>query len=454
MEKSFNLLRWFSLLSFVCVAIIGVIIAVTLSRYMSEHMVRHDAKVSQEFIESIVLAEDTWSYFINRETSEAKTILDSFFNHIVHLPAVVRGNIYGADRTVIWSSNEKFIGKKNGANPELEEAFAGQLIAQVGFVHSDDKPEHVDFDSSLAGTKIIETYIPIFDRPRVQVVGVVEIYKRSDALIATIEQGTRFIWVGAAAGGLVLYLILFGIVYRAHTFIQIQQEKLIESETMAAIGEMASAVAHGIRNPLASIRSSAELTLDAPNDEARESASDIIAESDRLDRWLRELLVYSRPTCAPASPNSESANINEVVSQHLNEFSLAIERQGVNLIVDLQEALPRALGQGAVLGQVFAALVTNALDVLNSEGELKIKTWADQVGNRVVVEIADNGSGFSEAELKQLFKSSFTTKRGGLGLGLALSKRIVTRYGGSLEVQSTEGKGTIATIRVPTLRRF
>jgi signal transduction histidine kinase len=382
---------------------------------MSEHMVRHDAKVSQEFIESIVLAEDTWSYFINRETSEAKTILDSFFNHIVHLPAVVRGNVYAADRTVIWSSNEKFIGKKNGANPELEEAFAGQLIAQVGFVHSDDKPEHVDFDSSLAGTKIIETYIPIFDRPRVQVVGVVEIYKRSDALIATIEQGTRLIWVGAAAGGLVLYLILFGIVYRAHTFIQIQQEKLIESETMAAIGEMASAVAHGIRNPLASIRSSAELTLDAPNDEARESASDIIAESDRLDRWLRELLVYSRPTCAPASPNSESANINEVVSQHL---------------------------------------VTNALDVLNSEGELKIKTWADQVGNRVVVEIADNGSGFSEAELKQLFKSSFTTKRGGLGLGLALSKRIVTRYGGSLEVQSTEGKGTIATIRVPTLRRF
>lgn len=98
--------------------------------------------------------------------------------------------------------------------------------------------------------------------------------------------------------------------------------------------------------------------------------------------------------------------------------------------------------------------MTNALDVLNSEGKLKIKTWADQVSKKVVVEVADNGPGLSEAALKQLFKSSFTTKRGGLGLGLALSKRIVTRYGGSLEVRSTEGEGTIATIRIPVQQSF
>jgi len=328
------------------------------------------------------------------------------------------------------------------------------LISEVGYIRSDDKPEHVDFDSSLVGTKILETYIPIYDRPRVQVVGVVEIYKQSEALFVTIYQGEQLVWVSVGAGGLVLYLLLFGIVYRAHSLIHNQQERLVESETMAAIGEMASAVAHGIRHPLASIRSSAELTLDATSDEARESASDIITESDRLDRWLRELLLYSQPGCAPASPNSELANINKVISQHLDDFSVTIERKGVNLTVDLQEPLPRSVGQGAVLGQVFSALVTNALDVLNDGGELKIKTWADKIRKKIVVEIVDNGPGFSEAALKKLFKSSFTTKRGGLGLGLALSKRIITRYGGSLEVQSTEGEGTRAIMRIPVQNRF
>jgi len=106
MQKSFNLLRSFSLLSFIFVALIGALVALVLSRYMSTHMVWHDAKVSQEFIESIVLAEGTWSYFIDREGGEAKTILDSFFNHIVHLPNVIRGNVYAADRTLFCSSNE------------------------------------------------------------------------------------------------------------------------------------------------------------------------------------------------------------------------------------------------------------------------------------------------------------------------------------------------------------
>ncbi len=450
MQKHFDLQKWFSFLSLFCISAIGVALATVVSNFLTKNMIQRDAIVSKEFIESIIEAENTWSYFKEPYAPEASPILESFFNHLAHLPDVVRANVYAQDRTVIWSSNKEFIGKKLGANPELEETFAGELIVEIGVVGSDEKPEHASFGPELMGKEIIEAYLPITDSRNNAIVGVVELYKSPAALFAAIEEGKHLVWIATSAGGVLLYGALFWIVRRANTVIHGQQEKLIYSETMAAIGEMASAVVHGIRNPLAAIRSSAEISLEEHSESARESLADIIVESDRMDRWLRELLLYSRASCTPAALGQEVSNIGNVCKEHLEDFTNALEERGINVVDDIQEPLPRVVGSAIALGQVLSTLLSNAFDAMPDEGDLKVVVRLENSGRAVMVQISDSGPGLSETALINIFRPTFSTKQKGLGLGLALSKRIVNRYGGSLRIESSEGKGTIATMRLPT----
>ena len=252
-ERPFNLLRWFSMLSLVSIGLFSAASALFLSRFLTDKMLTRDAVVSMQFIESIVEAENTGAYFVRRDQGRTNAALESFFRDISRLPDVFRANVYALDRSILWSSTQDLIGHRFGANPEFEEAFAGELAVESGVVGIDDKTEHVSFDSLSKGTRFMEAYVPIWDRDSHAVVGVVEIYKLPSALFLAIDEGHRLVWTSAAIGGLFLYATLFWIVRRAGRVMRAQQDRLVESETLAAMGEMASAVAHGIRNPLASI---------------------------------------------------------------------------------------------------------------------------------------------------------------------------------------------------------
>ena len=156
---------------------------------------------------------------------------------------------------MIWSSDSNLIGRHFGANDELEEALAGELV-----IHGDShdhhenapsKDEHVNLDTKV--NYFVEIYIPIRDTPRGRVIGVVELYKNPIALAEALETGRTFTFIGAAVAGLFLYLTLFGLSRRADGVIRAQQERLVQSETLAAVGEMGSAVAHGIRGQLRAV---------------------------------------------------------------------------------------------------------------------------------------------------------------------------------------------------------
>ena len=141
----------------------------------------------------------------------------------------------------------------------------------------------------------IENYIPMFNADKSKVIAMVEIYKEPVDLVARIQRGFKSIWLATLLGGAVIYLGLFWIVRRAAKLLQSQQKQLITNETFVALGEMSSAVAHSLRNPLANIRSSAELAQEIASQNAQKNIGDIINQVDRMSRWVRELLVSLRP---------------------------------------------------------------------------------------------------------------------------------------------------------------
>ena len=448
-SRSFNLLRWFSLLSLICVVLLSAALATILSRFMTKALLQRDASISSQFVESLSHAEGAWSHF---EAAQAKRpdpqiveFFKTFYEQFLLQSDVIRANAYAQDQTVIWSSTHSLIGTRFGQNEDLEGALQGRVMVELGTVGVDDKAEHVEFEPALRGERYIETYIPVWSPDHQTVVGVVEIYRLSGELFSAIDSGTRLVWVCSLAGGALLYLALFGIVRRASTVIDQQHARLAESEFMAAIGEMASAIAHGIRNPLASIRSSAELVALLDPDGARGAARDIVNSIDRLSEWIRSFLHQTHVD----EIESTKVDFNEIIRSSLADFGTAMNRQHVELVVDLADGLPPVRGHPVILKHVINGLVANALEAMPKGGTLEIMTHAGHRGQTVEVVIADNGGGISATMNDRLFSSFATTKREGIGMGLALSRRVIVRSGGTIELTSTDGHGARVTIRMP-----
>src|SRR5262245_941132 len=291
----FNLSRWFAAVGLVSIASISAVSGWLLSGFLTDRMLAQEARLTGEVIDSIVRVERATDYFTGeRPTDDAE--FGEFVAHVSELPDVLRANLHSRERRVIWSSDPTLIGRQFADNDELEDALAGRLLAHAG---ERGKLEHEDLDPRYR--YFFEIYAPVRGASG-EVVGVVELYKTPQALFEAIAAGKRAIWLGAALAGLFQYLTLSWLVQRADATIRGQRERLVQSETFAAIGEMSSAVAHGIRNPLAAIRSSAELALDSRPPEWSDAARDIVEQVDRLESWVRRLLSYSQPLGDKAEP--------------------------------------------------------------------------------------------------------------------------------------------------------
>jgi two-component system sensor histidine kinase HydH len=347
------------------------------------------------------------------------------------------------------------IGKRYLDNPELQAALTGQLIIETGTVHQRRKAEHVEFAQDVS--RFVEYYIPIWDTPKHAIVGVVEVYKAPHALFAAIAKGQRLVWGSAIAGGLFLYASLFWIVRRATQLIQRQQEQLVEAETMATVGEMASTIAHNLRNPLASIRSSAEIALEEDiSPLIQEIAQGIILAVDRLEQWIRELVVYVRPLPHARTP----VQLNSIIQNTLQDVQTTMANQHVKLIVDLTEPLPLLSADASLLQQACHSVIVNALEAMPNGGTLTIRSLLSTNGKYIQLDMRDSGIGIPPDQLDKIFRPFFTTKRKGLGVGLSLVKRIVERHGGTITLTSEEKQGTTVSFTFPrteskhVIRRF
>ncbi len=442
----FNLSRWFAIVGLVSITAVSVASGFLLSHFLTARMLRQEGVLTMEFVQSLVLTEKTLhAYFLGQSAGDGDE-LKSALSHVAAMPDVLRANIYNRERVLIWSSEDKIIGRQFGHNRELDSALAGELVVHGDAAGEDAVPrkeEHVDLAHRT--NYFVEIYVPVRDSPHGRVIGAIELYKRPQALAQALRDGHSYISLGAALSGLFLYLALFSLSRRADAVIRAQRERLVETEILATVGEMGSAVAHGIRNPLAAIRSSAELALDAGHEVALESARDIIAEADRLEIWVRNLLSYTRPL----SSAPEAVALRALVTTTMEHFARDMEKRGIAGNLNVAHDLPKATGDPLLLGQVLHSLLANAVEAIQENGTIEIagKTVPDQ--RRVELTIRDSGPGMTAEQIKRVFTPFYTTKPSGLGVGLALAKRIVERFGGRIAIESAPGRGTAVCVSLP-----
>jgi two-component system sensor histidine kinase HydH len=438
--RRLNLSRWFALAALTSIGVLAASIGVLLNNFVTHRMVIQEASLTQEFVNSLLLVETPLLDFIADPSRRGEAEMSESFAHLSRMPDVLRANLYDRGQKLIWSTDANMIGRVFDHNPELERALAGELVAEDGAHSNDDegKGEH----HMLPGRNelFVEIYVPVQDAAKSGVIGVIEFYKRPRTLARSLAELRLYMALGALLGGGLLFLALYGLVRRADITIREQERLLVDQAKLAALGEMSGVVAHGIRNPLASIRSSAELMQESPPEEARGAAEDIVAQADRLEAWVRELLSYTQPLDAAATPVA----LEPVVRTCFEHFAREFERRHIEAHQQFPNDLPAVRGDPLLLSQVMHTLVANAVEVLPGGGRIDVRGQGERRGGRgtVLLEVVDNGPGLSPAQLARVGQPFYTTKPRGLGVGLAMARRVVERAGGRLEIHSAPGRGT------------
>jgi PAS domain S-box-containing protein len=228
------------------------------------------------------------------------------------------------------------------------------------------------------------------------------------------------------------------------------QEQLIQSEKLAGVGILASGVAHEINNPLSGIIGMAEIALEEEDPSKQRSyLTDIIHCSERISEIVRGLKSYSR---AAKKGELSLVDLNEVLEESLKMVRLAIKPASVEVIKKFQSNEKIQANTGEIQ-QVFTNLITNAFQAMDGKGgELVLSTRS--LKDLVEVKVSDRGMGIPQKYLNQIFDPFFTTKNPGEGTGLGLNivYRIVTKYEGTIDVESKEQVGTTFTIKFPIRR--
>jgi two-component system sensor histidine kinase AtoS len=227
------------------------------------------------------------------------------------------------------------------------------------------------------------------------------------------------------------------------------QRRLLAAERFAMIGEMSAYVAHNIRNPLASIRTTAQAELLAlgAEDPLRAGFTDIVTAADRLESWVGDLLRFASPVSLERSLES----VNALVQRCAELTRPQLAKKGLRLDLALATSLAPVSLDRNKMEQVLIAVLANAMDASPAGGTIRVVSDLRQVDHTALarVRVEDQGSGIPPERLRSLFTLFATSKKSGTGLGLALAQKIVAAHDGTITVSSREGEGTAVEINLP-----
>ncbi|OGP53596.1 MAG: hypothetical protein A2162_02795 [Deltaproteobacteria bacterium RBG_13_52_11b] len=224
------------------------------------------------------------------------------------------------------------------------------------------------------------------------------------------------------------------------------EAQLIRSEKLAALGQLAAGIAHEIRNPLTSINILIHSLRDKPSDEEhhREDLRVIEEEIHRINEIVDQFLRFARP----APPLLQEADVLSLFEETLQLLKPQIEKQRISVQKEFQ-LLPQTILDREQMKQVILNLLLNALQAMPGGGRLRLSGQVLEDNRWIQLSVQDTGVGIPAEDMNKLFDPFFSTKEGGVGLGLSIAHRIIDQHRGKIQMESTPGQGTLFTLWLP-----
>ena len=230
------------------------------------------------------------------------------------------------------------------------------------------------------------------------------------------------------------------------------KKRIMESERLAIVGQLAAGVAHEMNNPIQGILTYSHLLLEkAPNgDPSRISIEKIAKQATRCREIIRGLLDFSRQS----QPHVRPYDVNSILEESISLLENQASFQNIKLLKYLDKNIPLTAVDPSQIQQVFMNIIINAAEAMNGHGSITLTSRKNSQDEFVEIEFADTGHGIREEDFDHIFDPFFTTKDPGhgTGLGLAISYGIIKKHQGTIEVESRVGKGTTFIIRLPVVK--
>jgi signal transduction histidine kinase len=230
-----------------------------------------------------------------------------------------------------------------------------------------------------------------------------------------------------------------------------RQNILVESHKLRAIGNLTAGIAHELNNPLNNIILTSEILKegyqDLSDEERRDMVDDLVIQGQRAQQVVKNLLDFARES----ETKTEHLYIDQLVEETVHLAKNQIKLSKIEFQMEIARNLPPIYGDRKLLIQVFLNLLLNAIDAMPDGGLLLVKVVQEKKTGFLSVQVSDTGSGIPSHILSSIFTPFFTTKPTGrgTGLGLSVSKGIIEKHGGSIDVESVVGKGTTFTVHLP-----
>jgi two-component system, NtrC family, sensor kinase len=372
------------------------------------------------------------------------TVDSDIFNKLVRTAQTgMSGDAYIIDKTGIYQTAPRFSGKILGkSNIPLTLFGQGTTIAEK--IKDNGKTKHV------AGTwlKNNEWLLVITQ----------DVRDEKGGLLTTRNTEIIIIVLGCLAIIMTTFFgmrIIFKHLEEADKGISELNDQLIQSDKMAALGKMATGIAHEINNPLAIIGEKAGWMRDLLDEEEfqesenfkeyEQSVNKIEEHVERARKITHNMLGFARMM----EHRLDDVDINHVLNQTLELLQSHAQTNNIQISKDFQSELPIIASDQSQLQQVFLNLINNAIDAVEKDGLIEVKTRKED--SQIVVAIKDNGPGIAEEHLKKIFDPFFTTKETGkgTGLGLSVSYNIIKNLGGTIKAESKLSEGAVFSIKLP-----
>jgi signal transduction histidine kinase len=408
-----------------------------------------------------------------------RATLDRLFKQQILIPGVVGARLVGPDGKITYAVLHRLIGTRPSYEASLDDVMHGAFMRRV---------THTPTWWGKPNVKVVQTLLPVRSASSMRPLGALELDQ--DYRAVTIGTGSARLQLALVLGLalLVLYVSLFPILGRVtrqleerkRRLSQLAEERgrLLEAERAARTeaeavqrllaeqnerlreldrlkDEFVSLVSHELRTPLTSIRGYIELLLDdeTPSADRRRRYLEIVdRNSERLLELVSDLLFLAQIEAGKLAIERGQVDLSKIVEECIETSSPVADSRGIELSAQI-ERVPRLEGDRARLAQVLDNLVSNGLKFTESGG--RVDVWLRADNGTAVLEVEDTGAGIPVDEQEHLFerffRSSTATENAvpGTGLGLTITKAIVERHGGRIEVESAENAGTTVRVSLP-----
>jgi len=226
-------------------------------------------------------------------------------------------------------------------------------------------------------------------------------------------------------------------------------QKLMQAEKLASIGRISAGIAHEIRNPLTSVKLNIQKLMQSENlDEVEMEHLNLSQEGIKhMEKSIKDLLDFTRAS----ELNQAQFSIDQILEESIKTLADSLELKKVILEKNFQDELPQVMVDGDKLRQVFLNILRNAYEAVNEGGKISISLslLRERAGKKIKVEISDDGHGIPEKDRDVIFELFYTRKATGIGLGLAIARKIIEQHNGSIRMNKNVKKGTSFEILIP-----